>query len=337
MAKDETRETLLQTLTSDKLGEVPAHRDEREAEPREPVEPSRDIERGKRPEEVVTEPERRPAPTKGKEPEKPAAPKLWKIRVDDGSGEPVIRELTAEQMAAEGLLDRIITTSNQFPAVQKKYQDLLERNAGKEPEKPVSAPAKAPPPTPVQIRNAYASMLRETVDGGYIEPDFAEAYPDVAHNLMYWRDIIEDVNEKMGQLITWVNSEVQLRNAVQVQRRLDSAVEVIAGKGDGDKGDPLFKDLRKPDVRKAFTEWLRTEVDPKVASLTSENMERFWFAYNAREILDFTKEAAQKAAEPPSRRRAASDGSSSRPGAPEPPREKTLLDRMSDLRLNPEG
>ena len=119
---------------------------------------------------------------------------------------------------------------------------------------------------------------------------------------------------------------------------MNGAIEEVAKKGDGEKGDPLFKDLRDPEIRDNFVQWIRTDLDPKIGSLTEKNIERFWFAFNARGILDFTKDAARKAAEPPPpKRRAASDGHGARPGLKETPGDKSLLDRMTDLRRGSEA
>ena len=325
---DETK-PLLQTLTESRMG-VPARRDERITEPSEPIESGREDQRGKSPEEVVGEREIKPA-------EEKAAPAKWKVRVDDGSGEPTTREMTLEELSKEGLLDRIITTANQFPSVQKKYTELLERNAtGKElPAMAAEAPKKRLP-TPVEIRTAYADLLKMTVEGGYMESDFAEAYPDLAHNLIYFRDIIEDMTEKIDHIVAWIGSEVNIRNAVKARKLLDDAIEAVAVKGDGETGNPLYKELRSPEVRKNFGEWICKEVDPKVGAVTVENIEKFWFAFNARGILDFTKETAKKATEP--RRKAAGDGpSGARAGTREAPKDKSLLERMSETRLGTEA
>ena len=59
---DETDKTLLTALTTNRLGaKVPARRDERELEPKEPVESSREREAGKSPDESLAERESRKA------------------------------------------------------------------------------------------------------------------------------------------------------------------------------------------------------------------------------------------------------------------------------------
>ena len=337
---EETRKDLLTTFTKDKLGDVPARTDGRE-DVREPGEVSRETDVGRRPEEVVRGREEPGDGLLGGREAKEVAPKKWKVTTEGVEGESIVRELTLEEIAEHGLLDKIILTANQFPGIQRKYQDVLERAAaGKDGEKRAEvAPVKPAPPTQDQIRNAYSMVLKDTVARGFIEPDFAEAYPDVGTNLMYFRDMMEEVQEKLGHVIDWIQSEAGMRNATKVKGMLDSVIDTIAARSDGDKGDPLFKSLRDPEVRAGFIKWLRDEVDPKVGALTEANMEKFWFAFNAKEIVSYTKEAAEKASKSSvkPRPRAASDGTPVRQGQPVTEQATTLLDRMTNRALEPEA
>lgn len=333
MAKDEAKETtLLQKLSEVQLGTpgtgVPATREEPE-EIREPVEIEREKEPGRRPEEVVVQPEGAPAKPEVKAPAEKE--EKWKIDGED---------LTLPQIIERGLIRKLITTAQQFPTVQRKYQELLERHAGKEVAKPadVDKPVVPPPPTPEQIKSAYAPMLQEMVEAGHMEADFAEAYPQHAVELMYYRDVIESHEEKIRNLMEWVKSEVGVRNARTAQGMMDKSIDAVAAKVD-EKGapDPIFQGLKTPATRAEFVKWLRDDLDPKVGSLTPENMERYWLAFNAKDILDFSKKAAEKSVVTQPRKRAASDGTGARPGTKESDKPKSLLDRMSEHRLGPEA
>jgi len=243
-----------------------------------------------------------------------------------------------QEIVENGYLEKIITTANQFPSLQKKYQETLERIAAKEVDKPAQTEVAKPAPiSQEQIRNAYLPVLKAMVEQGYIEPDFAEAYPDVGTNLGYFRDRMESVEEKLGYVIQWIQGEAEGKNATKVKTLLQSTIDKIAEKGQGENGDPLFKPLTDPQVRSEFIDWLITDVDPKVGSLTVVNMEKFWFAFNAKEIVNYTRETADKAKEKKPRPRAAHDGSPSRQGQPETTAEPSLLDRMSAARLEPEA
>ncbi len=327
MEQDETGKNLLQTLT-DRSGKVPAVI-ERDKEPVDVVKSSRETESGKSPEEVV---EHKSSSKDGKEVES----RKYKVRIDDGSGEPIVKELTLQEMDEQGLLDKLVTTAGQFPIIQRKYQNLLEQTAeGKKPEQAAKDEGSPKPtaPTAEQILTNYTPIIKALVEKGYYEPDFVEAYPLEASLIAYQWDQIIDLSKKLGAVTTWVLGEVKDRGIAKMDNTLNAAIEEVAAKADGEKGDPLFKDLRNPEIRGAFVEWVKKEVDPKVSSLTAENMEKFWFAFNAKNILDVTRQAAKKSIEPSPKKRAAGDGSPSRPGLRESPQEKGLLDRMTDHRL----
>lgn len=337
MAESQTP-SLLNRLSADRLGDLPATI-ERPSEPTERGRSPETVPSGRRPEELipereVKEPAKRADDDLGERTE-PAKVKRYKIRNVDGDGH---SELTLEEIAAQGLMDRLVASANQLPTLSKKYQEQLEKlaNAGLKGEAPAAQPAAkpAPPkPTAEQIKQVYLPMLQETVKELHMEADFAEAYPQVGTELMYFRDIIENVVEKLGNVIDWIGAEVQKRNHETVRTMLDSEIDKLAALGAGKDGDKLYASLNEPEVRANFVNYLRKDINPVVGALTHENMKRFWIGFNGEDLLKFTKEAAKKQAQPEDRRRAKSDGTPSRPGIPETPTEKGLLDRMTELRL----
>lgn len=321
--------TLLARMSNDRLP-VPGTGG---GEPREPTEQEeREIVQGRRPEDVVQARERPQPRTDDGDDAKTVAPKKWKIGDE---------ELTLDQIAARGLLDRLIQSAQQLPHLSKKHQELLEKVADNNLTAKPAAPAPAAPakivPSPEQIVQTYLPIARQSAAEGHIETDFVEAYPQHASELMYFRDIVEADHERLEHVVNWIRAEVEMRNKRQIRGAMDVAIDRVAGRLDKDgQPDPLVHRLKDADVRKGFETWLMTELDPKVGSLTDENMLNFWLAFNAPELLKFTKEAADKPRVTP-RPRAAGDGSSSRPGRPETPTEPTLLDRMSDMRLGSEA
>src|ERR1043166_9812633 len=130
MAEDETKNRMLQTLTDDKMGKPPAVQ-ERPREPSEPVEQreTREIERGRRPEEVV--PAREPTEPATSQPQR-----KYKIRVAKTDKGDVHEELTLDQIAKRGLMDTLVQSANQLPSVSQKYQEALEKLAATKDDKP---------------------------------------------------------------------------------------------------------------------------------------------------------------------------------------------------------
>lgn len=323
----EARENLLTTLTNQRLGDVPAPREPVEEpvhQPVEPKEPSRDVAR--RP-DAPADRESVTGMTEEEEESRILSQKL-KVRGDDGE----TREITLKDAVKGGYLDKIVQTANQFPTIQQKYIQELERNKGAD-----RVPAKAeppPPPTAQQIRDAYTPMLQAAVKAGHMEADFAEAYPQHAAELMYFRDIVENAVEKLGHVIDWIAAESQLRDRTIVSMKLNSAIDALVAKAN-DKEGAIFLPLKEKENRDKFVQWVRTDVDPKVKQLTPEHMEHLYMAYLGPDILKFARQQADKPTATP-KPRARSDGSTARPGgAPESAKEETLLDRMTASRLGP--
>ncbi len=331
MADDKTN--LLDALTDSRLPavadpsrELPATGHERENvdEPVEPREP-RELEpasRGRKPEEVFDDTPTLPA--EKREAKTVAKAKTYKI------GD---RDLTIEQMIENGLIDDLVTTRNQFPVIQRKYQDLLEKSASDlvRTDKP-AAPAGSQI-TPEQITQAYAPIVAERVRLGFLEPDFAEAYPIMAAQLAWHSDMIFEARQIAHALRDWVGSQVQIRNAVAVKSNLDASIDAVAAKHDPkNPATKIFEALAHKEIRDGFVQWLRKEVNPEIDKINPENIERLYMAYNADALLELTKGAEQE--ETTSRkRRAASDGTGSRVVSPSAPKEKSLLDRLTESRL----
>jgi len=86
---------LLNTLTHDRLGDVPAQIDERDTDVRDPGDSSREPERGRRPEEVVQDCEARSgrADGDGRPDDKAVVTKKYKVNIDGADGERVVKEL----------------------------------------------------------------------------------------------------------------------------------------------------------------------------------------------------------------------------------------------------
>lgn len=349
MADKETN--LLNALTTQRMGaSVPAKVDER-GEPVEVVTDREKGESGRSPEQVLGTRETRPAPTPSqddKDARKTVAPRKWKVRDE---------ELTLEEIAAKGLLDLMITQSSQASHYQKLYEDS-EKAVAKEVAKPTETvdpqvlaaqQEKAHREATLQVIQNYEPAAKKEIEfyvaNGLMEPDLPEAYQKAITSmfsiLLFQLDAINANAVMNGSIKDWIAAEIGKRNAVITMSLLDQAINAVAAKaddhvdakGEAVKGDKVFEGLKDSAVRQAFVAWLRKEVDPKVASLTAENMERFWLAFNAPALLDGVKTMIAKTTEKPSRVRAQGDGSPSRPAIKEAPKELNLLDRMTESRL----
>lgn len=321
----ETRAPTVGRLT-DESGRLPVrHEPGRGSEPIDPGDQGREVTRGRTPEEVIQAREENRQPARTSDDDGARAPVKFKYRG---------REMTAEDLTKRPeLLNALIQTAEQFPALQKKHVELLEAVAASKnappakPEPPAATEQPQPRITPEALAAHYKSDIEFLVKEGFIEADFPVAYPGVAAAMAHLRATIDDAIVKLNHAIDWIDAEREMRNARKAESILDDAIDKVAAK----KGEP-YQGLRDENMRAEFKKWIKKDVDPKVGSINEEMIDKLWFAFNADVILEYAK----KPDPAPPRPRASADGRIARNGTPEPPeQEKGLLERLSETRLGP--
>ena len=152
------------------------------------------------------------------------------------------------------------------------------------------------------MNDAIAKGDRQAVVA--VQQDFRQGLKNIIGESAYL-DRYADLWGGLATVYIDYNSRLKIdqQNAVTVRRMLDSAIDAVAAKADGENGDRVFAGLKNPEIREAFVLWLRKDIDPKVGALTPDNMAIFWLAYNDRDLLKSAKAAAEtvviKAAELP--------------------------------------
>lgn len=285
----------LESLTEGLQAPAPRETSPREASPSPP--------------ELGAEPSAAPAPAK---------PPTFKFRG---------RDYSVEDLVQHGLLADALTTAEQFPHLQKKYQEVLEQ-ARQQPAQPV-----APPPQPkpqAQIRAEYAGEVSRAVQQGYIESDFAQLYPDFASQAMMHVSMLYDLAGAMRGLRDKVDSLGGQTTAKDAIAKLNGTLDQVAG-----KGEP-WAWLKDPKERTGFLDYLGT-VNPLVEQLTPEFLSQQAVAYKADAFLEATRQTAerQQHQRDDARRKAAGDGRGSRPTAtpaPTPTHLDTLLEGLVPAR-----
>jgi hypothetical protein len=351
---EETSTDLMGRLTglrvpgADRSAELPARRDERTPSD-EPVDPGdrREITtRGRTPAEVLGDREEPSEPQPSDDGGQEAAPqptargrkavKKFKYRG---------QELTAEEILDKGYLEALVTTAEQFPNLQRKHQQLLEDVATLQlSKKPQEA---QPTVTPEQKEQSYVQHIRQIskayeelakrevalyVKEGLIESDLPEAYEKAVTSLfailLYHIDVIQTVASRTDAAVEWIAAEREIRSAVKTKSILDQAIDKVAA-----RKDKVYEGLKDPDTRAEFVEWLKKDVDPKVGSINEKTIGDLWIAFNAEAVLEFAK-AGQEEPKPRRNALASGDGSTARPGGvEEAPKEKSVMDRMIEMRL----
>lgn len=191
------------------------------------------------PQRATPPPQRQPKPT----PPPAQAEPTFKLRG---------RTYTMAQIAARpDLVEDLVQTYEQFPHVQKLYNESLQRR-----EEP--APEQAPPEfTPDQTRQVVQADLEQAVKAGHIEPEFAAIYPQVASEMMAFRNMILEQREKFENFISGVSTVYEQQTSGAIRGHVERTLTSVAGEGG------LFADLAQPERRKEFLLYLIQEVNPK--------------------------------------------------------------------------
>jgi len=254
-------------------------------------------------------PEPQPAPS----PEPAPTPKI-KIRGVEYALDAVLKN--TELSAA------LLQTYEQFPALQRKYVELLEnlRQQSQQPQRPPE-----PPMDPrVQQAHLLAQMAPEignVVRQGFIEEDFAQLYPNVIAQMLAHRNALYDIVRRFDSFEQTHQGQTRQAEATTHRTNLDANLDSLAGKGE------LFAPLKNPTERQAFLEHLVQDVNPTVDRITPEWLARQWIAFKHETIVTAAQATAERdrLERETARRRAASDGKGSRP-TPVPAPAETHLD-----------
>jgi len=159
------------------------------------------------------------------------------------------KEYSVEQLVELGLLEDVLTTAEQFPHLQKKYTDTLEAMRGAA-SRPTADAASAPTagPTAEQIEQAYAPVIKATVEGKVFGEEmavFAETWPSVFAQMLFVRDqSLERVARLEQQFYPRMERE-RNEQAVKVVEGVNTTLDELAK-------EDFFKGFADPKVRQEF-------------------------------------------------------------------------------------
>lgn len=235
------------------------------------------------------------------------------------------QEYTREQL--EQILPAVLTTAEQLPHLQDKYQGVLEEQL-RQREQP---PALAQP----EVRMRYAGELNRAVKDGYLESDLAELYPDFASQAMLHRDLLYDTRRALIALQQEVGGYTGRQRAEEGRAKLDTALDGLATHGLNGLGTEIFAALKEPTEREGFFGFL-LQSNPTVDKLTPEFLGRQYLAYKGDVLLTAANAAAMVARDQRGQaiRQAQGVGRSARPVTPQAPT-KSHLDALTEDMLFP--
>ncbi|KKM62553.1 hypothetical protein LCGC14_1520510 [marine sediment metagenome] len=293
-----------------------------------PVEPKAEVKPEAKADEVPPAAEEKPAEEQPPEekpaeapPVEPVAEKRYRVKTAEGH-----KELTAGELAEQGILEDLIQTREQHPHLTQLHQRLVDDHKElQERVKSLETPPvkeEAPVVTQAQVRATYQEDVDRAVKAGYIEQDFGELYPDTVSQMMYHRNLLYDVRQAVSELQSEVRGSKQRDQGKSVETELNGHLDALA------KKDELFKGLGDAEVRKGYVEFLANDVGARIDQMTPEFLGKMWIAYNSDAIAEVKKQAAvTKEKEAEDLRLSAGVGGGARPGG----REKPSTDPGADL------
>ena len=226
----------------------------------------------------------------------------------------------SELLARPDLLKAIVTTAEQFPHLQQKYQKFLEAQAERQAQPPAQQPQarpQAPGLSPVQVRAAYEPIMNQLVQAGAIEQDLAEAYPGfvaqalhISHTTTQRLAQAEQLLEVMADRLVSGDQQSEKSQVVGTMDRFSANLAAKEGEA--------YKALADPQERDSFYQFLAEQVNPPVSALNEDFMARMYVAYKRDEWATAIKAAQAQNAKKQAvtLRNAAGEGTGTRGSAP---------------------
>ncbi len=233
------------------------------------------------------------------------------------------RKYTAEDLAKNpGLLAAIVTSAEQLPHLTKKHQEILEKVATQGRPAPAQQQSQPGYVAPQEIIQQYGPEAQALAQAGYLEAEFVDAFPGVSANMVGYRNVIENMSQKLAQLegfaqhVSQERAETQNYQQVsQVATSFRSNISAIADLA------PAFAPLKDPQVAQEFEKFVIETLNPVAASVVGEAgrdwLARAAYAYFGPTLAQASQQqaAAASQARATARRHAVGDAGGARSGA----------------------
>lgn len=235
------------------------------------------------------------------------------------------KKYSAEDIAKNPeLLDSLVRSAEQLPNLQGKYQGLLEQTTQQRPVAP-QAPNQSQSQGGVSPQEIVARFGPEAIamaNGGFLEPEFVQAFPGVAANMVGYRNVIEGMAQKLHETSQKVNGYEQERGQARHQQEVAG---VATSYRDNIKALPelgaMFAPLKDPKVAQDFENFVTNTLNPVASAVVGaagkEFLQRAAYAYFGPTLAQASQQQADaaRAAKATTRRQAVGDAGGARPGA----------------------
>lgn len=222
------------------------------------------------------------------------------------------KKYTPEQITQDiDLLKSVLTTAEQFPNLQRKYVETLERTRQAEQAPPPQPAQPVQRATPEDIRQSIAPVLSAAVKDGYLEDSFVEVFPNAAAQMATYAVRVDQGVQLVTNLLQRLGAIEHQSVSEKVVGSLHSTLDEMA------KSEDIFEPLADPQVRSAFVGFLR-ELNPMADQVTRDFLDRQYLAFHSKAIYEARRaEKAKAEAEAKTKRgRAVGAGQGARPGTP---------------------
>jgi hypothetical protein len=244
------------------------------------------------------------------EPAKPTAQEPVKFKYRD-------KEYTQADLARDPeLFNTVMTAAEQYRHLNPKYQELLEKVAqqGAQPVQQPGQPQVVQPPatvpTPEQIRVAYEPQVKQAVQDGIIEENFANEYPTVSSQFMYLAELLFDQRAATAAIINQMSAGRQQTQVQQDVQIVTGLIENLAA-----RPEPQYAALKDNATKKKVFDRI-VQLQPDRNLVNEDFVKQLYLGMVGETLLQGAAQAAEQAkqAEELRRRQATSEGGGARPG-----------------------
>lgn len=232
------------------------------------------------------------AEPEGDEPEEPAegqVPDLVDYQVNYGGQEFTI-QVTPEQAK---VLDAQKTTALQFPHLQQRYTQLLERAQGVQQVAREGSEQQTAQFDPKQFCERMKPLVDSAIERGAMSEEFSEMYPVEAATGAYLGFQMQQIENALNPLLDSLESSAVEQEKHRFITDVHGEMESLAS-----ENPDLYGDLSNPETREKYLDFL-AEINVQIGHLMGDKakgtLQRLWPSFTGPEMMAAAQVAADRA------------------------------------------
>jgi hypothetical protein len=248
-------------------------------------------------------------------------PKKYKVRG---------KEYSLEDLQSQGLLDNLITQAEQQVHYQDLYHTVKQQiDEIKQYQQQQQQQVRPQQPQPVQAEQVVAAMqphVAQAVHEGFLEGEFASEFPRTASAQMFIYNDYLQLKQVVAGMYNYFMREQADRAYKGIRQTFDTSCDTLVNQ------HPVYQNLKTPDEREKFFDFLKTTVNPEAGAINLEFLARQYLAYQQDHILPTLQNTRQQIAgkKKTKRKLAVGEGTPAPRGNPKAPRttDETVMDSL---------